>query len=184
MDIIARLMKPVARRFPGQAGLHLMIVGDRLLDHVDPLIGAHMGVVEIDIAGRELGKLQMQLLDPFRFQRRAGQFGMGQGKGEGAQQLLVLAAVETGPVGGKGIGERGLDLGGQRAIVIFHLRKIGYGYAQCLRHRRLVHAMVQAQLAQAWTCEYTIAACHNPYPNLRSRDLQIGKFTFANLVFG
>src|SRR3546814_5736544 len=82
-----------------------------LLDHVDAFVGAHMGVVEVDIARREFGEMQVQLFDPLRLHRRAGQFGMGEGEGEGAQKLLLLPTVETGPVGGKGAGDSRLDLG-------------------------------------------------------------------------
>ena len=57
MDVIARFVEPVARGLPGEAGLHLMIVADRLLDHVDALVGAHMGVVEVYIACGEFGEL-------------------------------------------------------------------------------------------------------------------------------
>ena len=160
MDVIAGFVKPVARRFPGEARLDLMIVGDRLLDHVDPFIGAHMGVIKIDIASCEFGKLQVKLLDAFGLHQRAGQFWMGERIGEGAQQLLFLPAVEARPVRREGAGDRGLDLCRQRPVIILKLTEIGYGYAQRLRHRRLVHAMVQAKLAQARTCEDTVAACH------------------------
>ena len=160
MDIIAGFMKPVSCRFPRKARLNLMIVGDCLLDHVDPFIGAHMGVVEVDIARGEFGELQVQLFDALRLHRRAGQLRMGQRVGEGAQQLFLLPTVETRPVGGEGAGDRCLDLCRQRPVVILKLAEIGYGYAQRLRHRRLVHPVVQAELAQARTCEDTVAACH------------------------
>ena len=110
----------------------------------------------------------MQLLDPFGLHGRAGQFGVAKRVGEGTEQLFLLARVEARPVGGKGAGDRGLHLGGKGAVVILQLRQIGDGYAQRVRHRRLIHAMIEAQLAQAGTCEDSIAACHIPHPILRS----------------
>src|SRR3546814_16819364 len=124
MDVIPRFMEPVARSFPWQASLYGMIVGDRLLDHVDPLIGAHMRVVEVYIAGREFGELEMELLDPFRFQRRARQFGMPQSKSERAQTLFLLPAVKTRPVGGEGAGQRGFYFGGTGASIIYKTEEL------------------------------------------------------------
>src|SRR3546814_9903480 len=86
---------------------------------------------------------------------------MGEGEGEGAQKLLLLPTVETGPVGGKGAGDSRLDLGRQGTVVILQLAEIGYRYAQRMGHGRLVHTVIQAELAQARTCEDSIATGHD-----------------------
>ena len=160
MDVIAGFVEPVAHGLPRRASGRGGLAGQRFLHHGEALLRLPQGVVQLDITRGEIGILQVQPLCAGRIGRRRAKAGIGERPVEGAEQLLLGALVKRGPVERESAGQRGLDLGGERPVVIFKLGEIGDGDAEQARHSGLIHARIAAQLADLLADEKASTAGH------------------------
>lgn len=154
VDIVVGKVEPVAHFFPRQSRGAAAFARQRLVDHLQPLLGAAVGLVQRD---ETIGQQRLLL-------RGAGKLGrvhwfgeqrIGVGLTQRGQPGLAFARADLAPVERKGTAQPLDQSGGEGAIVMFQLREVGRADSQQLPHRRLVKPPLRAQRLQSLSREYS-----------------------------
>ena len=169
VDIIARIVKPVAHLLPRQAAALGRAAGQRLVDDLEALPGAAIGGVERDELVGELRLLQRGALELFGGQGGAANSGSAAASRSAPARRSPASAATSSHSSGNSFCSAVEEGGGQRAVVMLDLAEIGGRDAERGGEVGLFDAAVLAQGFEAGACEDAVAGQGYPPPPCEGR---------------
>ncbi len=145
VDIIARLVKPVAHLLPWQPVVAGHPAGDAVVDQLEPLVVAAIGAVQPDEAIGELGLLLDHAVERVRSDGVVAEQRIGQRLAHRDDPVADIVRPRCAPFRREGARQRLGDRGRHRPVVIFELGQIADRQAKPRRHAALAEPGARAQ---------------------------------------